>query len=60
MTRKNIGDDAVSIVVPNAVVYLPFEELVDKEKERERLQKEEDRLKKRSHAAKECSEMKNS
>ena len=46
MTRKNIGDDAVSIVVPNAVVYLPFEELVDKEKERERLQKEEDRLKK--------------
>ncbi|MCH1984292.1 valine--tRNA ligase [Ruminococcus sp. OA3] len=46
MTKKNISDDAVSIVVPNAVVYLPFEELVDKEKERERLQKEEGHLKK--------------
>lgn len=45
-TKKNISDDAVSIVVPNAVVYLPLEELVDKEKERERLQKEEEHLKK--------------
>ena len=42
--RTGIGEDAISLVVPGAVVYLPLDELVDKEKERERLLKEEERL----------------
>ena len=44
--KEGIGEDAVSIVVSNAVVYLPLEDLVDKEKEQERLIKEQERLKK--------------
>ncbi len=44
--KDGIPKDSVSIVVSNAVVYLPLDELVDKEKERERLRKEEERLKK--------------
>lgn len=43
-TRSGIPEDAVSIVVHNAVVYLPLEELVDMEKEKERLIKEKERL----------------
>ena len=44
-TDKNgIGEDAVSIVVGNGVVYLPLEDLVDREKELERLGKEQERL----------------
>lgn len=43
-TKEGIGEDAVSMVVSNAVVYLPLEDLVDKEKEMERLKKEEVRL----------------
>ena len=46
-TRKNnegIGNDAVSIVIPNGVIYMPFAELVDIEKEVERLKKEEEKL----------------
>lgn len=42
--RTGISDDAVSAVIPEAVVYLPFAELVDIEKETERLKKEEARL----------------
>ena len=44
--KENIADNAVSIVVPDAVVYLPLEDLVDFEQEMERLQKEEEKLKK--------------
>ncbi len=44
--KEGIGADAVSIVVHNAVVYLPLDELVDMEKEKERLLKEKERLKK--------------
>lgn len=44
--KEGIANDAVSVVVPGAAVYLPLEELVDKEKELERLLKEEERLKK--------------
>ena len=44
--KNGIGADAVSIVVHNAVVYLPLDELVDMEKEKERLLKEQERLKK--------------
>ena len=42
--KDGIGEDAISLVVPGAVAYLPLDELVDKEKERERLLKEEERL----------------
>ena len=42
--KKDVADDAVSIVVPGATVYLPLEDLVDFEQERERLKKEEERL----------------
>ena len=42
--RSGIGDDAVSVVIPGAVVYLPLEDLVDFEKEKERLLKEKERL----------------
>ncbi|MCD7883698.1 MAG: class I tRNA ligase family protein, partial [Lachnospiraceae bacterium] len=42
--KEGISDDAVSAVFPGAVVYMPFAELVDVEKELARLQKEEKRL----------------
>ncbi|MEF2805415.1 MAG: valine--tRNA ligase, partial [Massilistercora timonensis] len=41
-----IPEDAVSIVVPDATVYLPLEELIDFDQELERLTKEEARLSK--------------
>lgn len=44
--KAGIPGDAVSVVVPNAVVYIPLAELIDVEKERERLQKEHKRLQK--------------
>ena len=37
--KSGIADDAVSIVVPDATVYLPLEELIDFEQEIERLSK---------------------
>ena len=42
--KEGIGEDAVSVVVSDAVVYLPLEDLVDREKEIERLKKEQERL----------------
>ena len=42
--KAGIGDDAVSVVIPDAVAYLPLEDLVDFEKEKERLNKEKDKL----------------
>ncbi|MBD5524878.1 MAG: valine--tRNA ligase [Lachnospiraceae bacterium] len=42
--KSGIADDAVSVVIPNATVYIPFAELVDIAQEIERLQKEEKRL----------------
>ena len=42
--KTGISEDAVSVVVSNAVVYMPLEDLVDKEKELERLTKEQERL----------------
>ena len=42
--KEGIEKDAVSAVIENAVIYIPFAELVDIEKELERLQKEETRL----------------
>ena len=42
--KSGIADDAVSIVVPDATVYVPLEELIDFAQEIERLTKEETRL----------------
>ncbi len=44
--REGIADDAVSAVISDAVIYMPFAELVDIGKEIERLKKEEQRLEK--------------
>ena len=44
--KTGISDNAVSVVIPGAVVYLPLEELVDFEKEKERLLKEKEKLEK--------------
>ena len=44
--KDGIAEDAVSIVVPDATVYLPLEELIDFEQEIERLTKEEEKLNK--------------
>ena len=51
-TKQGVGEDAVSIVVPDASVYLPLEDLVDFEQERERLGKEEEKLTKEIARAK--------
>ena len=42
--KAGIPEDAVSTVIPDAVIYIPFAELVDIDKEIERLKKEEGRL----------------
>ena len=42
--KSGIPDDAVSAVIPGAVLYIPFAELLDIDKEIERLKKEEGRL----------------
>lgn len=42
--KEGIGEDAVSAVIHDAVIYMPFAELVDIEKEIERLTKEEEKL----------------
>ena len=42
--KSGIPDDAVSSVIPGAVIYIPFAELVDIDKEIERLNKEKDKL----------------
>lgn len=42
--KEGIAEDAVSVVIANATLYIPFAELVDITQEIERLQKEEKRL----------------
>ena len=42
--KTGIPDDAVSVVIPGATLYIPFAELVDIAQEIERLQKEQKRL----------------
>ena len=44
--KTGIGDDAVSVVIPDATIYIPLNELVDVKAERERLTKEKARLEK--------------
>lgn len=41
---KDIASDAVSTIIPEATIYLPFADLVDIEKEMERLEKERKKL----------------
>ncbi|MBP5772684.1 MAG: valine--tRNA ligase [Eubacterium sp.] len=42
--KTGIDDSAVSVVIPNANIYIPFAELVDIDKETLRLEKEVERL----------------
>ena len=42
--KAGIADDAVSVVIADGTIYIPFAELVDIEKEIERLRKEEKKL----------------
>lgn len=42
--KDGIGDDAVSVVIPDAVIYMPLAELIDISQEIERLKAEEERL----------------
>lgn len=43
--KTGIAEDAVSVVIPDAALYIPFAELVDIAQEVERLEKEEQKLK---------------
>ncbi|MCI8293012.1 MAG: valine--tRNA ligase [Hespellia sp.] len=51
-TKDGLEENTVSIVVPDATVYLPMNELVDLEQERIRLKKEAERLRKEIARAK--------
>lgn len=42
--KAGVPEDAVSTVIPGAVIYIPFADLVDIDKEIERLTKEKERL----------------
>ncbi|MCR5545087.1 MAG: valine--tRNA ligase [Lachnospiraceae bacterium] len=44
--KDGIDEKAVSVVIPDAVLYVPLEDLVDFEKEKERLNKEKAKLEK--------------
>ncbi len=44
--KDGIDEKAVSVVIPDAVLYVPLEDLVDFEKEKERLNKEKVKLEK--------------
>ncbi len=57
--KNGIEDDAVSVVIPGATLYLPLEDLVDFEKEKERLLKEKKSVwSKNSPVPEECFPMK--
>ncbi len=42
--KSNVGEDAVSVMIADAVIYMPFAELVDIEKEIQRLTKEKQKM----------------
>jgi valyl-tRNA synthetase len=44
LDKSGISEDAVSVVIQDAVVYIPFDELVDISQEIERLEKEQKKL----------------
>ena len=56
MTEENIPEDAVSVVIEGAKIFIPLDELVDFSKELDRLNKEkakiEGEIKKKSEAKK--------
>ncbi|MDR1538540.1 MAG: valine--tRNA ligase [Clostridiales bacterium] len=43
-SKEGVGEDAVSLVIRDAVLYMPLEELIDARKEMERLNKERKRF----------------
>jgi valyl-tRNA synthetase len=43
-SKENIDKDSVSVVMGNATAYIPMDELVDREKEIERLTKESEKM----------------
>ncbi|HHY77463.1 MAG TPA: valine--tRNA ligase [Clostridiales bacterium] len=45
-TKEDIPKDAVSVIIEGAEIFLPLEDLIDKEKEIERLNKEKENLEK--------------
>lgn len=45
-SKEGISEDAVSVVTADATIYLPLEDLIDFDKEIERLEKEGEKLKK--------------
>ena len=47
--EADIDDDFVSVVIPQATIYIPFADLVDINKEIERLEKEKERQIGRAH-----------
>ena len=42
--KSGIAEDAVSVMIPDANIYMPFSDLVDIAKEKERLEKEQKKL----------------
>ncbi|CBK75154.1 valyl-tRNA synthetase [Butyrivibrio fibrisolvens 16/4] len=58
--KLGIGSDAVSAVIPDATLFVPLEDLVDFEKEKERLTKEKKSSKKSLLVHAECFQMRNS
>ena len=58
--KTGIEEDAVSVVIPGATLYLPLEDLVDFEKEKERLLKEQHVWRKNSRVLRECFPMRSS
>ena len=50
--KSMVPEDAVSVVIPDAVIYMPLEDLVDFSKEKERLMKEQERLSKELNRSK--------
>jgi len=52
--KTGIDESAVSVMIPEAAIYMPLAELLDIAKEKERLKKEEARLEKERAASSEC------
>ena len=43
-TEENVPEGSVSVIVEGAKIFMPMDELIDTEKEKERLTKEKERL----------------
>ncbi len=42
--KQGVEDDFVSVIIPNATIYIPFNELIDIEQEIKRLETEKEKL----------------